>query len=383
MGFIVSLKMKRVYTYALQILFGVAGIVFAVILQEPAFWIIAFSGLLLGGSLFLGDMKELSFNRQIKELEADSAEVLKALEQSDEDLKYQKMKEEFYIQIFDIYEKIRFETDYERIFNLILTYFEDVFGLTKLAIVIKDKGSVIRKFERGILIKDLKYSSKKTRVQQLAGGIKVKARQRFDLETAIFFTPEDDTQITEEFEVFFESVLIALMRIYLYQKYDKFSKTDFLTGLFKKRVILELLIEDFNRCMRRKMSLSVAFFDIDDFKSVNDNYGHLIGDNVLKTFSEMLRKVSDHGFFVGRYGGEEFVVIMIGEKKEQAFIKMDDIRKEMESHNFSDTGIMRKITVSCGIATYPEDGETPYEILEIADKRLYKVKESGKNRVES
>ena len=118
MGFIVSLKMKRVYTYALQILFGVAGIVFAVILQEPAFWLIAFSALLLGGSLFLGDMKALSFNRQIKKLEADSAEVLKALEQSDEDLKYQKMKEEFYIQIFDIYEKIRFETDYERIFNL-------------------------------------------------------------------------------------------------------------------------------------------------------------------------------------------------------------------------------------------------------------------------
>ena len=172
------------------------------------------------------------------------------------------------------------------------------------------------------------------------------------------------------------------MKIYFFKKYDNYSKTDYLTGLYKKRILIEILIEDFNRCVRRKMPLSVAFFDIDDFKSVNDNYGHIVGDSVLRIFSDQLKTLSNYGYFIGRYGGEEFVVIMIGVDINEAYNNMEEVRKTIENYNFSDIGIMRKLTVSCGIATYPDDGTTPFELLKKADDKMYRAKSSGKNKTE-
>lgn len=120
---------------------------------------------------------------------------------------------------------------------------------------------------------------------------------------------------------------------------------------------------------------SIAFFDIDSFKTINDTLGHTVGDealiNVSNLFMSRKRKTDDFG----RYGGDEFILILPGVNAPMAIEICDRLREEVSKTT------KPKITISMGIATYPYDGRTPTELLEVADKGLYKIKETGKNQV--
>ena len=124
-----------------------------------------------------------------------------------------------------------------------------------------------------------------------------------------------------------------------------------------------------------------SYFFIDFFKNVNDTYGHNSGDDVLKGISKILRKYSKSGVIVGRWGGEEFILIAPSNIDTLKFVKeLDAIRKYIESGEFVSQGQRIGITISIGVEKY-RDGWGPKEIVDAADKNLYRAKESGRNKI--
>jgi diguanylate cyclase (GGDEF)-like protein len=149
---------------------------------------------------------------------------------------------------------------------------------------------------------------------------------------------------------------------------------DSLTGLLNHTSSRSALIQEVNRCGRQKARLAVAMLDIDLFKQVNDTYGHAAGDNVLKSLSRLLRQRLRKSDIIGRYGGEEFVVLLLDVNAEQAYRIMDEIRIHFsEVKHFATQSGSLQVTFSCGIATYPEITD-PKMLTEAADKACMPLK---------
>ncbi len=149
---------------------------------------------------------------------------------------------------------------------------------------------------------------------------------------------------------------------------------DGLTKVFNHRTLLEHLKSEIMEAQRTKRPLSIAMFDIDDFKKVNDSRGHIYGDQVLAGFAEIIRGSIRGSDFPGRYGGEEFMVVFPDTKLDGAWKISDRIRKALESHGFAE-GI--RVTVSGGVKQY-EGGELA-SFVHSADLNLLEAKRKGKN----
>jgi diguanylate cyclase (GGDEF)-like protein len=165
--------------------------------------------------------------------------------------------------------------------------------------------------------------------------------------------------------------------------YKELSITDALTQLYNSRYFYSKLEEEIYRSARYKHPLSLLLIDIDDFKTLNDRYGHLEGDKILsmsgKIIKDCLRK-TDSAY---RYGGEEFTVILPGTEFEAAVNAAERIRKQISTHKFtSSTNQPLHITVSIG-ACRLEPGEEMKAFVQRADKAMYVAKRNGKNRVSS
>ncbi|ACS81546.1 sensor domain-containing diguanylate cyclase [Maridesulfovibrio salexigens] len=158
---------------------------------------------------------------------------------------------------------------------------------------------------------------------------------------------------------------------------------DSLTGLYMRRYLFIRMREEIQRFKRRGGPLSVIMIDVDNFKNVNDTYGHATGDAVLRSVGHILHENSRQGVDIPcRYGGEEFVILMPGSEKREAEIVAERIRAACEDATISAPEGKIKITASCGIASVEECQEPSADaLLNIADKRLYCAKESGRNRV--
>jgi len=162
----------------------------------------------------------------------------------------------------------------------------------------------------------------------------------------------------------------------------RLSQTDTLTGCFNRRFFNEQIGRELERAARYNRSLSVLFCDIDHFKQINDSYGHLAGDEVLKAVAgEFLADVRGGGDWVARYGGEEFVVVLPESALEEACATAERLR-----HKIAETLVVPvadqdlRVTVSFGVAQY-EFGLSAAQLLEAADQELYKAKAAGRNRV--
>jgi diguanylate cyclase (GGDEF)-like protein len=164
----------------------------------------------------------------------------------------------------------------------------------------------------------------------------------------------------------------------------KLSITDGLTELFNHRHVHELLQEEFERSRRSEEPLAVTMIDLDKFKNVNDTYGHPTGDVVLYETARILRDTAREIDMVGRYGGEEFIVILPNTDEEEAAAFAERVRQAVEGHVYrdDDSGVELRMTCSSGAATFPSQGvSTPEQLLKMADDALYVAKESGRNRV--
>ncbi|GHV06953.1 hypothetical protein AGMMS50229_12760 [Campylobacterota bacterium] len=159
----------------------------------------------------------------------------------------------------------------------------------------------------------------------------------------------------------------------------KRSHTDALTGMMNRLRINELLQMEIDRIVRYGGELCVALMDIDHFKLVNDTYGHLVGDRVLITLAKILMQRARKTDLAGRWGGEEFLIVLTNTAIEGAIKKLDTVRKQIETETF--TGVPQ-VTASFGVASY-QAGDTLESLVGRADVALYFAKESGRNRVEA
>jgi diguanylate cyclase (GGDEF)-like protein len=159
-----------------------------------------------------------------------------------------------------------------------------------------------------------------------------------------------------------------------------FMEKDGLTGLFRHSRIIEQLEVAVRRADRQHGRLSVAMLDIDGFKEVNDEYGHLAGDQVLKALAYLLRQRLRMSDVLGRFGGDEYVVILPDTDGDSAMDKMDDIRRNFAVINHETGQKSFTATLSCGIAEFPA-ALTSHELIAAADEALYRAKRGGRNRV--
>jgi diguanylate cyclase (GGDEF)-like protein len=216
---------------------------------------------------------------------------------------------------------------------------------------LKDNGST-----NGSFVNDVRISSAK----QLNDGDRV----QFGLSTVLRFSLADADE------------LAALERVY------NAAIKDGLTGIFNRKYLEERLDAEIAYAVRQATALSIAILDVDHFKKVNDTFGHLGGDAVLKRVAEVLGEALRTEDVLARYGGEEFVVIARGLTAPQAVLMADRVRQQVAATEvaFEDKAI--KVTISAGVASLVCSAKPDKaSLLGTADGRLYRAKEGGRNRV--
>jgi len=166
-----------------------------------------------------------------------------------------------------------------------------------------------------------------------------------------------------------------------FEEIYRLTIVDGLTEIYNKRAFLEALEREFNRSQRYARPLSVIIFDIDFFKNVNDKYGHLTGDYVLKQMSKIIKHSIRTEEFFARYGGEEFVIIMPESGRMSAIKLGEKVRILIENTTFHFENKVIPITISVGVATLGPSILNSMELISVADKKLYQAKATGRNRV--
>ncbi len=173
----------------------------------------------------------------------------------------------------------------------------------------------------------------------------------------------------------------AIEKARLYDKTRALAIRDGLTGLYNHRHFQEQLSEELKQTEAKGASLSLLLLDIDRFKKLNDKYGHPAGDEVLKGLARTLQRNSRERDIVARYGGEEFALILPATELESGLKIGEVLRESVEKACFIVDKDSLRITVSVGLATYPEQTKTKEDLIGLADTALYRAKQEGRNRV--
>lgn len=169
------------------------------------------------------------------------------------------------------------------------------------------------------------------------------------------------------------------------RKLKRLSITDDLTGVYNRRFIFGRFQEECARASRYPLIHSCAIIDLDLFKSINDKFGHLFGDFVLKKSASIIRKGLRSTDIMGRYGGDEFIVLLPMTDTRDAYLLAERMRKKVETQVFKKGKNSTKITLSIGIASCPSETvrvSDRKKLIKVADEALYKAKSGGRNRTE-
>lgn len=184
-------------------------------------------------------------------------------------------------------------------------------------------------------------------------------------------------------EVLASHVAVSLANARMFKRLEEMATTDGLTGLFNSRTVAEMAQAKVKSSIRFNKPLSVLVCDIDHFKRVNDTYGHDIGDVVIKGFADVLKRTKRDTDVVGRFGGEEFVVVCEETDGEGATLLAERIRTELEAAKFHSEQGSLQVTCSVGVATFPAAGRDWEALFKATDEALYVSKRGGRNRVTS
>jgi len=177
----------------------------------------------------------------------------------------------------------------------------------------------------------------------------------------------------------FVSLIIFAVKIVKENKlYKDLAQIDVLSGLFNRRFMINRMEEEICKYKRDKTPFSILLIDIDYFKEVNDKYGHHKGDLVIKKISTLMKEHTRNTDICARWGGEEFIILATNTDLEGALQLACNFREVVEKHDFE---IQTALTISTGISSYLANQEQEC-VLKVADERLYKAKEKGRNRVE-
>ncbi|MBI2603383.1 MAG: GGDEF domain-containing protein [Deltaproteobacteria bacterium] len=156
---------------------------------------------------------------------------------------------------------------------------------------------------------------------------------------------------------------------------------DELTGLYNYRYLQASLRKEIKRCLRNDSKFALLFIDIDDFKRINDHFGHLVGSSLLKQLGALLLATVRENDSVIRYGGDEFVILLTDTNQDSASLVAQRLRDTVDQFPFPANGKQLRISISIGIAIYPYHGLHANELLSQADQAMYQSKRNGKNKV--
>lgn len=174
---------------------------------------------------------------------------------------------------------------------------------------------------------------------------------------------------------------LQLARIHLYQQVEAMAVTDALTGLFVRRYFLERAQDELTRAKRHRLPATLLMVDLDHFKQKNDQFGHLVGDVVLKDVAQLLKRNLREIDLIARYGGEEFVLLLVETGVEQGLAIAQRLRQLVEMRPIRAYDELLHQTISVGVAGFPEDAQDFEPLLERSDQALYAAKRAGRNHV--
>ncbi|MBW2093437.1 MAG: sensor domain-containing diguanylate cyclase [Deltaproteobacteria bacterium] len=190
------------------------------------------------------------------------------------------------------------------------------------------------------------------------------------------YHPGMDVSLLERLSVILS---ICISNVAAHEKIRLAASSDPLTGLINRRVMERILKREFSRALRYEMPLAVAFLDLDDFKSLNDRYGHDFGDIVLKYVGNQLVRMSRDSDIVTRFAGDEFVIILPGNKRDDTYQMMNRLNRYLSKNPPVHDGEKVRISVSFGVAHIQDAGvQDPASLLKRADERLYEAKRKKK-----
>jgi diguanylate cyclase (GGDEF)-like protein len=159
------------------------------------------------------------------------------------------------------------------------------------------------------------------------------------------------------------------------------SITDNVTGLYNHRYFQETLQEKFKKAYENSRPLSLLLSDLDYFHSANYDFGHSNGDIILKQTGEIMKKIIRNNDILCRYGGDEFTIIFIDTDKKDAMVIAEKIRQAIEEYDFIIDNNVIKMTISIGIANFPDDCNSKTDLMKVADESAYKAKKNGRNKL--
>src|SRR5581483_4211391 len=183
------------------------------------------------------------------------------------------------------------------------------------------------------------------------------------------------------FAMLANQVALAVRNVQLHKTTATLAITDSLSGLFTHGYFQEHLGKEVIQSKYSKNPLSLMIIDVDFFKKVNDTYGHPQGDALLKQLGSVIKQVVRPTDVVCRYGGDEFTVTMLGTNRISAVVIAERIRQTVEDYEFVLGNQIGHVTVSGGVASFPEDAETKKELIEKSDAAMYESKHKGRNRI--
>ncbi len=195
----------------------------------------------------------------------------------------------------------------------------------------------------------------------------------------VLLLESSDVEHFNSIEILAIHFAMEIRKTRLYQTVQELSVIDGLTQVYLRRHVLNLLENEKNRMAKHQQSFSILILDVDYFKNVNDTYGHLMGDKILKGLVQLLKKQLRPFDIIGRYGGEEFIIGLPETSKKDATWIADRFRQSIAQNEFECFGKLLHITVSIGLSSFPEDGQELSLMIELADQALYQAKHNGRN----
>ena len=254
-----------------------------------------------------------------------------------------------------------------------------MYELTRKVSPLVDKKKILKVFKEelsalGNAVEDVQFSDR-----SLAGYSNFKLKTDPSLYASI---KTASPHIEKNLKTIIRTLNLCLEKVGLYETLQALSIHDSLTGIHNRRYLDVRLQEEAERARKFSLEFSLLMIDIDFFKKVNDTYGHLVGDVVLRAVANILQSCIREIDFAARYGGEEFIIILQETNKKGALYVAERIRETVEKQAIKAFDETVRVTVSIGVVVYPQHTSYKELLVEIADKALYKAKDKGRNRVE-